>query len=222
MSDATLWQDSSGTVERQLANLVHHGEDGGPPPFESGNRYHPSWGCSRQAEWPASLPIDDYQAVARDEDSVRWIFTSPEEHSEILAEYQKNLESRLVASFEEDPFEDGVFHCSEAVALEAFDRFPILAELWLLAFLQRLLAEQPAAAADLLRCVGRLPYSHLAEFGPTMVIQGLESDDIVVREAAVTAVENWEGPELVALLKSHHEPSDWLGSYISRVIAELS
>jgi hypothetical protein len=54
-----------------------------------------------------------------------------------------------------------------------------------------------------------------------IVSRGLADEDIQVRDAAITAAENWEGTDLADLLAAHDEKEGWLREYMERVIVNL-
>lgn len=72
--------------------------------------------------------------------------------------------------------------------------------------------------ADLLRCVGRLP-EHLA-WDPLhdLVERGLLAPSLVVRTAAVKALEGWGGRRATTRLARHEDAHPWLQDYVRRVI----
>ena len=77
-----------------------------------------------------------------------------------------------------------------------------------------------ARGADLLRVLGRT--DGLSESLRTaLVVWGLASPSVDVRDAAVQAVENWGDVKLTAQLVDHDEPVAWLRSYAAAVVRDL-
>lgn len=72
----------------------------------------------------------------------------------------------------------------------------------------------------LLRLFGRM-HTFDTGFRQRLLTAGLASDDIQVRDAAVTAAEEWADPSTIALLERHVEKSPWLSDYITRVVRDL-
>lgn len=77
-----------------------------------------------------------------------------------------------------------------------------------------------ATYADLIKAL-----SHCAlvtqELRSCIVRTGLAHKDIQVRDAAITAAENWEGADLADILAAHDEKEGWLREYMAQVIVNL-
>lgn len=134
---------------------------------------------------------------------------------------RERLLARLMASFEEDPLEDGMDHPAEDIIVEALG---LENEQTVLGWLADSSADddQPAFAAALLRCLGRLEGVGTDSWRADLIRDGLSTDDIEIRDAAVQAAESWGNPVLADVLRSHSEPEQWLQQYIFHVIGDLT
>lgn len=74
--------------------------------------------------------------------------------------------------------------------------------------------------ADLIKVLSHCPLVS-REHRRFIVRTGLSHEDIQVRDAAITAAENWEGTDLAEILAAHNEKEDWLREYMERVIVNL-
>lgn len=74
--------------------------------------------------------------------------------------------------------------------------------------------------ADLIKLLSHCPFVSM-DFRRRTVHRGLTSDDLEVRDAAITAAENWEGTDLADILAAHDEKEGWLREYMERVIVNL-
>ncbi len=132
------------------------------------------------------------------------------------------LERALASAFDEQPIEDGVPHAAEAVldgALRPGQR--AAAQGWLAAQVGD--PRRADFAASVLRCVGRLPAPGDAAWRADIVRRALGSPDPILRDAAVQAVEGWEDPALIPVLRAHRDQEDvpWLKEYLEGVIEDL-
>ena len=133
---------------------------------------------------------------------------------------QERLETRLWAAFEADPLEDGMYHPAEEVigeALQAADRESTLK--WFKEFSMD--GAHPGFAASILRCLGRQEHPGTDKWRAELVRDGLASEDVEIRDAAVQAAESWEDRSLRGILEVHDEPVPWLRDYIRDVIDDL-
>lgn len=122
----------------------------------------------------------------------------------------------LRAAFEQSPVESGMAHPAERVLEEAVRRYGAdevgeeIARSW-----SSLDAEEQAGT---LRCCGRI---HAIEDAIRAVVaESLTSDDLLVRDAAVRALEGWHSKASLELLREHRtrEPDAVLASYVERVL----
>lgn len=131
------------------------------------------------------------------------------------------LESALQASFEAAPLGDGSGHPAEKIIDEALQSGAGPSALgWLKAFC--LDAARPGFAASVLRCLGRQADAGTADWRVALVRDGLATDGVEIRDAAVQAAEAWGDLGMVEVLESHREPVAWLREYIGSVIDDLA
>lgn len=122
---------------------------------------------------------------------------------------------RLLACLESEPVEDGVSHSAEPLLQSYLSDFSGMLP-W-----QEALGGEPSARilSDFLRLAGRVhPDSQLKA---KLLEQGLASENIEVRDAAVQAAELWADPGTVSALRQHQERVPWLADYIQRVILDI-
>lgn len=111
--------------------------------------------------------------------------------------------------------EDGVSHPAESRAREHVKRFGFDT-----LFDAATNARSSAHAGEMIKLCGRLDNVG----GPQrlrLVVWGLGSSSVEVRESTVQAVENWGAQELTPLLRNHDEPVDWLRDYLRDVVRDL-
>lgn len=149
--------------------------------------------------------------------------------------------SQLRAEFEAGPIEDGITHPAEQIVA---NHLPSLMQI----SPERLLAELEAEhgtdfCSSLLQCLGRcdLPSSLASpvlalssgvvgiqdssawtQWRQQLLSHCLTSQDIVMRDAAIQAAEEWEDPALLSTLESHRERVPWLRDYLADVMSELA
>ena len=124
----------------------------------------------------------------------------------------RDLEA-IVKSISVHSVEDGVAHPME-VSMAAFvDRYGVPNEI----FARDL---RPAQTAGLLSLLGRTRVPPWNQHD--LLVSGLASNSVEIRDAAIQAAENWENPSLVPVLRAHRDPRAWLTDYASRVANDLS
>lgn len=134
---------------------------------------------------------------------------------------EAELESALQASFEADPLEDGTGHPAEKIIDQALQSGAGSSALgWLRAFC--LDAARPSFAASVLRCLGRQADAGNTNWRVELVRDGLATDGVEIRDAAVQAAEAWGDLGMVEVLESHREPVAWLRDYVCSVIDDLA
>ena len=133
---------------------------------------------------------------------------------------KERLAARLQAAFDADPLEDGMNHPAEEIierelrksendqALEWFKDISLD-------------STQPAFAASVLRCMGRLDRLGTAVCRIEVVQAALVSDEVEMRDAAVQTAESWGDSEMSAVLERHSESIPWLQDYIRDVVEGL-
>lgn len=119
----------------------------------------------------------------------------------------------VMAAIRSEDVEDGRHHPAEPILGEFLRRFgdgglvPLL----------KGVAAHPEDFAAALRLLGRTSL-----LGPGvrshLVMRGLQSAVVDVRDAAMQAVESWGDPTLIPVLQRHVEPDKWLAEYQRRII----
>ena len=130
--------------------------------------------------------------------------------------------SKLIATLLDEPIEDGVTHPAEALIDEALRTNSSKCRDWLAQVLVEHYQTRPSISASIVRCIGRLEYDRVGNWGMHVADDALRHKDVEVREAAVRALEAWGGSEALGMLRSHRDPVAWLNEYISQVIVDLS
>jgi len=80
--------------------------------------------------------------------------------------------------------------------------------------------ERPDLIASWLHVLGHAKGLGLA-MKRTLLRKGLASPSVLVRDAAIGAVEQWEDAELVEVLRTHRDSVPWLADYTRDVIRDL-
>jgi len=125
----------------------------------------------------------------------------------------------ILGQIDAEPVEDGKRHPAET-AMASFAKIhgtaalPMFAASW-----SPLVGDSRKAA--LLRLLGRCPLLTARE-RKALLVSGLESDDVEVRDAAVQAAELWEDAAAAALLRAHRETVPWLAAYIEQVAKSIA
>lgn len=90
----------------------------------------------------------------------------------------------------------------------------------LVPFLQEEVVAHPENFAAILRLAGRTSL-----LGPDvrshLVMSGLQSAVVDVRDAAMQAIESWGDPTLVPMLQRHVESDEWLADCQRRIIEDM-
>ena len=130
---------------------------------------------------------------------------------------RRALFNDLYRSFEIEPFESGIGHPAESIIESALNDERTLH--WFAEFCTD--ESDPAFAAAVLRCLGRLPDAGHRSWRDELIRISLESSDFEIRDAAVQAAESWGGEGIIEILKAHQEPETWIREYIEDVINDL-
>ena len=133
---------------------------------------------------------------------------------------QQQLATWLWAAFESESLEDGMDHPAEEIIEQALQSNESQCVLEMLRALSLDVAH-PSFAASVLRCLGRQQNPGTDTWRTDLVRDGLDVDDVEIRDAAVYAAEWWGGREMRNVLQSHSEPELWLRDYIRDVIEDL-
>ena len=150
------------------------------------------------------------------------------------------LISRLSSEFEAQPIEDGLSHPADSIVEHHLD---LLVETTPTDLLVALAKCEPLLPSSVVKSLGRCAYPWKCRSGsfPDSVNEdgrsvagtasswrhelidiSLRTGNILLRDAAVQAVEDWEDASLLPLLQVHQESEPWLRGYISDVISDLS
>ena len=137
---------------------------------------------------------------------------------------QDNFSRALLGSFEQEPIEDGYSHPSEKLMEAALMTHESIAENWIQPVYLKNIKSRPTISAGILRCMGRLNKNLTTKWGLIMVIVGLASPDVELREAAIITLETWGDNESLEILQTQveREKENWLKNYIEQVITDLS
>lgn len=128
--------------------------------------------------------------------------------------------SRLHASFDAEPLEDGMDHPAEQVITAALESdYRDTALQWISSAC--LESDSSAFAAATFLCAARQSGIGTAGWRAELVRQGLAADSIELRDAAIQAAESWGDPGLLQILADHSEPVSWLDDYRRGVIDDL-
>ena len=118
----------------------------------------------------------------------------------------------------ETPFEDGQHHPAEEVLLSLLQKDQ-RGQQWITETWQSMSNTSPNLASGLLRCLGMLPTEAVEGWGHALAEAALRHSRLLVREAAVVALERWGDERAVSLLRATAEPVAWLRDYIRRVLS---
>ena len=132
-----------------------------------------------------------------------------------------SLSSRLQASFEDNPLEDGMKHPAERIIAEALQTAK---DRWILDWLSDFCTDDARSsfAASVLRCLGRHSNVGTTSWRVGLIRDSLAIDNVEIRDAAVQAVESWCDRDSLDVLRSHREPEPWLRQYIFDVMDDLA
>ncbi len=134
----------------------------------------------------------------------------------------RSFRSKLIATLLDEPIEDGVTHPAEHLIDKALRIDSADCQNWLSQALVELYPTRPTLGASIVRCIGRLDYERVGEWGMHVVDDALRNRDVEVREAAIRALEAWGGRAALEMLRGHKDTKDWLNEYVQQVIVDLS
>jgi hypothetical protein len=148
-----------------------------------------------------------------------WAFTlSANSDAQGLVE---RLHSKIVGVLEDEPVQDGIAHPCELILVDSLDRHGAAAAEAVGDLFSSQLG-RPEISAGLLRLVGRMERYRLEPWATAIVNRAIKHQSTLLREAAVTAIENWEARDLgERLLIDHADPVPWLQEYVEGVIGDL-
>lgn len=126
---------------------------------------------------------------------------------------------RLDMAFNAEPLEACVWHPAEDLLAAAFE--PDASPAVLRAIRDRCLAaDRPFFAAELLRCLARLPDPGSESWRSGLVRDALSSGTLEVRDAALEAADAWADAAVLRVLRSHRDPDPELQGHIESVIRD--
>ena len=134
---------------------------------------------------------------------------------------RRQLSDRLHAAFVAEPLEDGMTHPAEHIIAETLgseDQDDVLEWLGTLC----LGSTGPTFAASVFLCVARQSEIGTSNWRAKLVRNGLEVNDVEIRDAAAQAAELWGDPAVRDVLTAHSEAVPWLRDYIRSVVDDLA
>lgn len=144
------------------------------------------------------------------------------EHLDRVDDRYIRFRGKLIATLLDEPIEDGVTHPAEGFIDEALRAGSSDCKRWLSQVLIEYYPVRPSLCASIVRCIGRLDYDRVRRWGMRVVENALQNRDAEVREAAIRAIEAWERPEAIEMLRRHSDAEPWLNEYVQQVIVDLS
>lgn len=126
----------------------------------------------------------------------------------------------LIASFEAEAVENGIYHPAEQIiasALQGDQRDKAMT--WLREL--SLNEADPSLASNVIRCLGRMSAIGSSKWRKNLIRKTLAIEHLEIRDAAAKAADTWSDTGLKEVLEQHSEPERWLQQYISEVIQDL-
>jgi hypothetical protein len=130
----------------------------------------------------------------------------------------RQLLHELVDALLDEPIQDGVTHHSESILRDALNKSPKTVHAWIADNWEN--ETNAGILASLMKCIGRLSWDEVLVWGLDATQASLQHSDIEVRDAAVQAIELWNSPEAIQLLRGHEEGVDWLRDYIAQILSD--
>ncbi len=124
----------------------------------------------------------------------------------------------ILGQIDAEPVEDGKSHPAEAAMTSFAEAHGTAALLAFAVCLWPPVGDSRKAA--LLRLLGRHRLLTARE-RKALLVSGLASDDVEVRDAAAQAAELWEDFATAGLLRAHSEKVPWLAAYIEQVAKSI-
>lgn len=129
------------------------------------------------------------------------------------------LTELLAAAFERQPLLDGEAHPADDIIARYLESDASIA--YPSALENIILHHQDSdLVASTLQCAARFEPRWTDSRKADLVRSGLQSDDIVIKDAAVRAAECWICAEIIQVLENHQDQTPWLQEYIDEVIAD--
>lgn len=130
-----------------------------------------------------------------------------------------SLVELLAAAFERQPLLDGEAHPADDIIADFLESDASIA--YPSALENIILHHQDSdLVASTLQCAAHFEPRWTDSRKAALVRSGLQSDDIVIKDAAVRAAECWICAEIIQVLENHQDQTPWLQEYIDEVIAD--
>lgn len=130
-----------------------------------------------------------------------------------------HFEHGLLGAFEDEVVEDGMYHPAEDIILGALENHD---EAKVLGWIRELVMDtsRPDFVYSILLCLTHQQPPGTSSWRVDLISGALDSQDIVVRDAAVQVAESWADLALLPVLHAHkdNEPVNWLKDYLQHVI----
>jgi len=131
-----------------------------------------------------------------------------------------NFICKLLASLRADTFEPGYgAHCEKLIEDSLMVNSRVTRD-WLVETFDNHIHDTHILEG-LLHAISHLDYKLVYPQGRTMAIVGLCHKDVMVRDFAIKAFENWEDVTVIDILKVFKYPEHWLQDYLLHVISDL-
>jgi len=137
-----------------------------------------------------------------------------------LADYMARLSPQLLALIARCDLEYGFTTELDIFLRKRLAENRLAAKAWINALFVKHI-EDVVVACAILRTVAHFDYSEVFPEGPTMALAALHNKDIMVRECAIRAFENWRSAECLPLLRATQFAEPWMTDYVAKVIADL-
>ena len=186
------------------------------PSLEKSNPNPVTQGSSKYAQTIEKRMSDFFRRSAALDSAPVQLKAQKPAPSGLASENQMHNILALTASIKEIPVEGGIIHPGEALAQKIIDAVNDSASL-----VQTLFSScSMALLADVLLLFGRLDISDKT-LRVGLVQKALQSDSLVLRDAAAQAVELWEDQNAAEILARHQETVPWLAEYMQEIVEDL-
>ena len=130
--------------------------------------------------------------------------------------YQRQLEEifqGIRQSLEDEPLEDGVSHAAEGILRQAILDWKSEVATALMP------SGDDEIDGSLMQCLGRLESALVLPWALDVARACLQSHSARVRGAAVKAIELWDTPDSLSLLRDHKDQAPWLTQHVERLLS---
>lgn len=170
---------------------------------------------------PHTKPPGDLRLKADYQDLERWekaIKVTKDDYSKDPEQQRTDILGDLNRAFSQHHLEDGTDHPAEDILIQAMETLgedPML--LWLSAHIAH---PESKYVEELIICLGRIPKAGTPQWRASIVEEGLRSNDLGTREAALGAADAWQDPEIIQVLRQHQEPDKLTAKYIRELLQQ--